>query len=160
MTVAVIHRAELCRYEVQVSGRPAGYAEYVDVCGTRIFVGARVDPEFEGHGLGSAMMHAVLEMERTAGNRIQARCTLMRRFIDRYPEYRRLLAQRVSSKPRKLSRRIGNTSVSDQVGPRPVDSSVSPSSVSPSPASLSSVSPSRAKLTAAHLSESTSVFAV
>lgn len=114
MAVAVIHRAELCRYEVQVSGRPAGFAEYLDVCGIRIFIGARVDPEFEGHGLGSAMLRAVLEMERAAGNRIQARCTLMRRFIERYPEYRALLVQGVFQQPPEPRRGIGNAAKFEQ----------------------------------------------
>lgn len=118
MTVAVVHRADLCRYEVQVSGRPAGFAEYVDVCGIRIFIGARVNSEFEGHGLGSAMLQAVLEMERAAGNRIQTRCTLMSRFIQRYPEYRRLLAHSGNQQSGQLGRWAANASASEQVGPR------------------------------------------
>lgn len=116
MTVAVVHRAELCRYEVQVSGRPAGFAEYVDVCGIRIFIGARVNSEFEGHGLGSAMLQAVLEMERAAGNRIQTRCTLMSRFIERYPEYRRMLAHRGNPQSGKLGRWVAETAASEKVG--------------------------------------------
>lgn len=107
MSFAVLNRTDLSRYEVQVGGRPAGFIDYTDLRGIRVFTDGRVDPEFEGHGLGSAMMKAVLEAERSAGNLISPRCAFMRRFIERNPQYRDLVAAAPTASPRSTPKSPG-----------------------------------------------------
>jgi uncharacterized protein len=99
MNVSVVLREDLGRYEVLVGGHTAGFVEFRDVGGVREFTNSQVDAEFEGRGLGSTLMAQTLDAERAAGRRIRPRCPFAKRFIERNPEYRDLVAPR-AVKPR------------------------------------------------------------
>ena len=51
-----------------------------------------VPPEAEGHGVASALIRTALETVDGAGGRVVPQCRFVRAYIDRHPEWARLLA--------------------------------------------------------------------
>ena len=75
------------RYEIYFDGVRAGFAEYRDEAGRRTFTHTKVDPDFEGHGLGSALARGALDDARERDLKIVARCPFIAAYIQRHPEY-------------------------------------------------------------------------
>lgn len=74
------------RYEVTADGELAGFAEYRDMDGVRVFTHTEVDDEYEGKGVGSALVRAALDERRAAGGRIVALCPFVDGYIRRHPD--------------------------------------------------------------------------
>ncbi|MFV0308581.1 MAG: GNAT family N-acetyltransferase [Desertimonas sp.] len=85
--IAVGDIAERERYEVTLDGQLAGFAQYVRRGGRTLFVHTEIDPAFEGHGLGSALVGHALDAEREAHRKIVPLCPFVRAYVDRHPEY-------------------------------------------------------------------------
>lgn len=51
-----------------------------------------VPPEAEGHGVASALIRTALQTVDAAGGRVVPQCAFVRAYIDRHPEWARLLA--------------------------------------------------------------------
>jgi predicted GNAT family acetyltransferase len=75
------------RYEVLEDGTLAGFAEYRDYEGARVFTHTEVFPDFEGRGLGSTLARGALDDVRASGRRLVAQCPFIRGYIQRQPEY-------------------------------------------------------------------------
>jgi hypothetical protein len=75
------------RYELLVDGELAGFAQYRDRAGRRIFVHTEVDRRFAGRGLGTRLASGVLDDVRARGMRFIPRCPFIRGFVERHPEY-------------------------------------------------------------------------
>lgn len=75
------------RYEVTVDGELAGFAEYRDVDGSRVFTHTEVFDAFEGDGVGSALVRGALEAVRARGGRLVALCPFVAAHIERHPEH-------------------------------------------------------------------------
>ena len=75
------------RYEVIEDGTLAGFAEYRDHGGARVFTHTEVFPAFEGRGVGSALARGALDDVRASGRTLVARCPFIRGYIERQPEY-------------------------------------------------------------------------
>ncbi|BBX19355.1 GNAT family N-acetyltransferase [Mycolicibacterium duvalii] len=97
--------AEADRFTISVDGQRAGFTEYVDRDGQRIFPHTEIDDQFSGRGLGSLLVAGALEQTRDAGLRVVAVCSMVAGYIDKHPEFKditdpvtddvkRLLAQR------------------------------------------------------------------
>jgi len=86
-TVEVADNPAEHRYEAFVGGALAGYAEYRDGPGRRIFTHTKVDDAFEGHGVGGALASAALDDVRAAGLEVVPRCPFIAAYIDRHPQY-------------------------------------------------------------------------
>ncbi len=83
----------LARYEASTeSGVVAGFAEYRDRDGVRVFVHTEVDDAFEGQGIGSALARGALDDVRARGMSIRVRCPFIRAFLEKHPEYADLQA--------------------------------------------------------------------
>ena len=85
--VAVRDEPERSRYEATVDGTLAGFAEYRDRDGVRIFTHTEVFDAFEGRGVGSALASGALDAVDAAGGRIVALCPFIAAYIGRHPEY-------------------------------------------------------------------------
>ncbi len=81
------------RYEVTLNGEVAGFARYVHRGGRTFFVHTEIDPQFEGHGLGSKLAAGALDAERTAGHTIVPLCPFIRSYVDRHTDYLELVDQ-------------------------------------------------------------------
>lgn len=86
--VTVQDNVERGRYEASTeSGVVAGFAEYHDSDGVRVFTHTEVDDAFEGQGIGSSLVRASLDDVRDRGLRVRPRCPFFRDYIEKHPEY-------------------------------------------------------------------------
>ena len=78
--------AEKGRYEVTADGTLAGFAEYRDMDGARVFTHTEVFEELEGKGIGSALVRGALDDQRAAGRKIVALCPFVDRYVRDHPD--------------------------------------------------------------------------
>jgi len=78
------------RYEWPVDGRTA-FVDYRRRDGVLALTHAEVPPELEGRGVGSAMVHAVLEAARANGEKVQPLCSFVAAYMRRHKEFQDLL---------------------------------------------------------------------
>ncbi|MEW5811876.1 MAG: GNAT family N-acetyltransferase [Actinomycetota bacterium] len=97
--------AESDRFTISVDGRQAGFTEFVDHDGQRIFPHTVVDDEFTGRGLATILIREALEATRDAGLRIVPVCSMVAGFIDKNPEFSDIADPVTSDVKRVLSRR-------------------------------------------------------
>jgi len=79
------------RYEIFVDGDLGGFAVYRDDSGRRVFTHTRIDPDYEGQGVGSTLAERALDDVRAKGMGAVPRCPFIAAFIERHPEYADLL---------------------------------------------------------------------
>lgn len=87
MDVDVRKVPEANRYEARVGDAVAGFAEYRTEDGVVVLTHTRVDPRFEGQGIGGRLARALLDDLRAAGRPVLPRCSFMRAWIERHPGY-------------------------------------------------------------------------
>ncbi|HEX8802727.1 MAG TPA: GNAT family N-acetyltransferase [Acidimicrobiales bacterium] len=87
MAIDVRDDADRHRYEVTVDGELAGFAQYRDVDGARVFTHTEVFDAYEGRGLGSRLAAAALDDVRAAGHRLVALCPFVDRYVRDHPAY-------------------------------------------------------------------------
>lgn len=85
--VRVEDRPEHHRYEMYVGDELAGVVEYQDAPGRRTMVHTRIEPAFEGRGLGGTLAAAALDDARARGLGVVPTCPFIRSYIERHPEY-------------------------------------------------------------------------
>ena len=98
-TAAVVaDNATRRRFEVAVDGEVAGFSEYHDRGNRRSFTHTEIDPAYEGQGLGSTLVEAVLQDARSHGLEVLPFCPFVRDYIERHREFVDLVPQ--SERPR------------------------------------------------------------
>ena len=75
------------RYEIAVDEEPAGFVAYRESDSTRTFTHTRVDPRFEGQGLGSILVQQALDDVRSRGMSVVPLCPFTAAWIRRHPAY-------------------------------------------------------------------------
>jgi len=75
------------RYEVTVDGELAGFAEYREIEGARVFTHTEVFDAHEGKGVGSALARGALDDVRARGRRLVALCPFIAAHLERHGEY-------------------------------------------------------------------------
>jgi len=81
----------LNRFEMDVAGGTA-LAFYQLADGVMTFTRTEVPAALRGRGIGSQMMHGVLQTVRAQGLKVVPRCPFVADFIDRHAQYADLLA--------------------------------------------------------------------
>lgn len=82
---------ERSRYELQLDGRPAGFAAYRRRGDVLDFTHTEVDEDVEGRGLGSILIRAALEDTRRQGLKVLPHCPFVRAFIEKHDEFAELV---------------------------------------------------------------------
>ena len=80
------------RYELRLGGRLVGLAAYRRREGRIAFTHTEVDESCEGRGFGSRLAEAALDDARRQGLDVVPLCPFIAHFIERHPEYERLVA--------------------------------------------------------------------
>jgi predicted GNAT family acetyltransferase len=75
------------RYEVRDGDRVLGLAAYERRGEQVVFTHTEVDPRQEGGGVGSTLARGALDDVRARGLRAVPRCSFIRGWIERHPEY-------------------------------------------------------------------------
>ncbi len=73
------------RLEIRVDGRRAGYTAYRRGDGQITFTHTEIEPEFEGRGLGGALVREALDRARRDGVEVIPVCPFVREYIERHP---------------------------------------------------------------------------
>jgi uncharacterized protein len=78
---------EAQRYEIRDGERVLGLAAYERRGDTVVFTHTEVDPDAGQSGLGSTLVRAALDDVRAHGGSVVAKCSFVRGWIERHPEY-------------------------------------------------------------------------
>lgn len=86
--VTVSENAAMTRYEAAAdAGVVAGFAEYRDRDGVRVFTHTEVDDAFSGQGIASTLAREAVQDVRERGLRLHAECPFVKGWLDKHPEY-------------------------------------------------------------------------
>lgn len=88
----VVDNPERSRYELHVDGQLAGFILYRVQPGVVTMVHTEIEPEQEGHGLGSILAAGALDDVRARGLKVRPLCPFVSLYIQRHPEYADLVA--------------------------------------------------------------------
>ncbi len=77
---------EAGRLEIFVDGRRAGYAAYRRRPSAIAYTHTEIEPEFEGRGLGGALVREALARARAEGVAVLPFCPFVREYIERHPQ--------------------------------------------------------------------------
>lgn len=81
------------RYEALVDGELAGFAFYTLTDEQITFTHTEVDDAYEGRGVGGVLARQALDDVRADGTRtVRPRCSFIRGWIERHPDYAALVA--------------------------------------------------------------------
>jgi predicted GNAT family acetyltransferase len=85
--VTVVDNERELQYELRVDGERAGLIRYRRLEGAVALVHTEVDPDAEGHGLGTVLVQGALDDLRARGLKVVPVCPFVAAFIRRHPEY-------------------------------------------------------------------------
>lgn len=83
------------RFELALDGATA-VAEYVREPGRVVFTHTYVPASLEGRGIGSTLVRTALDAVRAEGLRVVPVCPFFKAYIGKHPEYRDLVAPRLT----------------------------------------------------------------
>jgi predicted GNAT family acetyltransferase len=83
----VVDNAAALRYEIRVDGRLAGSIRYTRNGDIVTLVHTEVDPAFEGHGVGSALVQGALDDARARGLTVRPLCPFVAAWLRTHPDY-------------------------------------------------------------------------
>jgi uncharacterized protein len=89
--------AELGRFEAKLGDELAGFGRYRLASGRITFTHTKVDPAFEGRGVGSKLVGHMLDSARARGLAVVPECPFVETYIKRHPEYADLIASQAPS---------------------------------------------------------------
>ena len=92
METTVRDAPEQSRYEIRDGDRVLGLAAYERDGNTTVFTHTEVDPDAGQDGLGSTLVRAALDDVRSRGGSVVPRCSFVRGWIERHPDYADLVA--------------------------------------------------------------------
>jgi predicted GNAT family acetyltransferase len=96
--VVTSNNPEASRYEAQIDGELAGYAEYELTDKLVIFTHTKVEDRFEGHGVGGSLARFALDDVRASGTRhVLPLCPFIKDWIAKHPDYEDLVRGASSS---------------------------------------------------------------
>ena len=91
MSGTVRDNAALSRFELEADGMTA-FVNYQLAGGIITFTHTEVPPQARGHGLAAELIAGALEAVRARGLKVVARCSYVRAYLARHPQFRDLLA--------------------------------------------------------------------
>jgi hypothetical protein len=90
--IQVVNVPDSGRYEARVDGVLAGFAAYQHRGDTIVFTHTRTEPDFEGHGVASALARGALDDVRAQGQDVVPLCPFINAFIAKHEEYQDLVS--------------------------------------------------------------------
>jgi predicted GNAT family acetyltransferase len=75
------------RYEIRLGDDLAGFTEYLDEDGRRIFFHTEIDDRFSGQGLAGILVHEALTATVAAGKRIVPICPYVANYLGKHDDF-------------------------------------------------------------------------
>jgi len=85
-----VHQLTDNRFEVDL-GKEKAILIYMIKAGLFILLHTEVPPAFEGRGIAGQMARVALEYARNEGLKVMSYCSFTTAYIERHPEYNKLL---------------------------------------------------------------------
>ncbi|MFC3230965.1 GNAT family N-acetyltransferase [Marinibaculum pumilum] len=82
---------EAGRFELEVDGHTA-FIEYRPADNHLVLVHTEVPSALGGQGIGTRLARGSFDLLRRSGEKVELRCDFLRRFVEKHPDYRDLLA--------------------------------------------------------------------
>ncbi|CAN5615082.1 GNAT family N-acetyltransferase [soil metagenome] len=79
--------AQHWRFEAHLDGQLAGFSQYRLGPGRITFTHTKVDPDFEGQGIGSRLVRHALDEVRDRGLRVVPLCPFVSSYLRRHSQY-------------------------------------------------------------------------
>jgi len=89
---------ERSRFEIEVDGAIAGFAEYRLLRDRITFVHTEIDGAFSGQGLASRLIKFALDDARGRGLAVLPVCPFVKAYIQKHPEYTDLVPEPARAK--------------------------------------------------------------
>ena len=87
-TIEIIDNPERNRYEARIGDTLAGFAQYQLTPDLIVFTHTEVIPQYEGHGVGSALAkHALDEVRDQGVRKVLPLCPFIKAWIARHASY-------------------------------------------------------------------------
>ncbi len=83
--------ADELRYEIDEDGEGRGFIQYRRDDDAITLVHTDVDPKWEGHGVGSALVKGALDDIRARGVKVRPLCPFVAVYIRRHPDYEEIV---------------------------------------------------------------------
>ncbi|MEU8382187.1 GNAT family N-acetyltransferase [Streptosporangium sp. NPDC048865] len=74
-------------FVAEVDGRQAGKLELIRRDGVIVYPHTKVQPEYEGRGVGAALVRTALDAARAENAKVVPLCWFVQEWIDRHPDY-------------------------------------------------------------------------
>ncbi len=87
MALAVADAPDRHRYEATSDGKVVGFAAYQKTPSLVVFTHTEVDSEWEGKGVGGALVQGALDHVRTLGLSVLPVCPFVQEWVRRHPQY-------------------------------------------------------------------------
>jgi predicted GNAT family acetyltransferase len=75
------------RFEISIDGQVAGFAQFVDSDGRRIFFHTEIGEEFSGRGLAATVVRAALDATRAEGLRVVPVCPYVKKYVESHDDW-------------------------------------------------------------------------
>ena len=92
MDIEFVDNAESSRFELRAGDEVVGFLDYRLRDDHIPMVHTEVDPALRGRGVGEAVVRHALEAARSGGVQVIPTCPFVKKFIERHPEYRDVVA--------------------------------------------------------------------
>jgi predicted GNAT family acetyltransferase len=89
--IDVLDNPEARRYEARVGEALAGFITYRSAGDVVTMIHTEVLPEWEGHGVGSALVRGALDDVRARGLEVRPLCPFVAGYLRHHPEYEDLV---------------------------------------------------------------------
>jgi predicted GNAT family acetyltransferase len=86
------HDPKKQRFAIELGGANVAVLDYTRPNGTLVLTHTGVPPAFEHRGIAARLAHAALEFAKTEGLKVVPRCSFVRAYLQRHPEYSALVA--------------------------------------------------------------------
>lgn len=87
MTIEIADVPQAHRYEARRDGDLVGFIEYGSRADPLALLHTEVPAQFEGQGIGSALIRGVLDQVRARGGTIAPVCPFVAAYIRKHPDY-------------------------------------------------------------------------
>lgn len=94
MSTSVNREAGPDRFEISVDGNVAGFTQFVDHDGRRVFFHTEIGEEFGGQGLAGILVEQAVAATREDGVTLVPVCPYVKKWLTKHPEH-----EDISAKP-------------------------------------------------------------
>lgn len=93
MSTSVSRQVSPDRFEITADGAVAGFAQFVDRGGRRIFFHTEIGEEFGGRGLAGIVVEQAVSASRAEGKTVVPVCPYVKKWLGKHPDHDDIVAK-------------------------------------------------------------------